>query len=245
MQNASDSRHSAGEDPAHVPEGAVAPAANVRRTIDRWLLVGVGAAGLFITLTIVLVTGMSRRPVESAAAPQTVAARSTPAVPAALVEPTVLPAWAGRRQPVWAADGTKTISFALDAIGDVSAGMSRERPQLVARCLSRRTDVYLVTGPLSFEPQSGSHTVRVRVDDEPEQAQQWLDSEASRELFAPDGPALTERLARAQRLRVGYTPFNARPVTAEFILEGFDQLAPLVARTCGRVDSPKAVRRDR
>jgi hypothetical protein len=52
-------------------------------------------------------------------------------------------------------------------------------------------------------------------------------------VFAPDGAQLTERLARAHRLRVGFTPFNSKPVTAEFIVVGFDELAPLVTRTCG------------
>jgi hypothetical protein len=153
------------------------------------------------------------------------------------VEPTLLPAWSGRRQAVWGYDGTKTITFALDAITDVTASTSRTRPQLVARCLSRMTEVYVVTGPLSFEPQTGRHTVRLQVDDDPEQSQQWVDSDGSKELFAPDGVEMNNRLARAHRLRVGFTPFNAKPVTAEFIVEGFDQLAPLVARTCGRQPS--------
>jgi hypothetical protein len=138
---------------------------------------------------------------------------------------------------VWGSDGTKTIAFALDAITDVTASTSRTRPQLVARCLSRRTEVYVVTGPLNFASQTGSHTVRVQVDDDPEQSQQWVDSDGSKELFAPDGGEMSDRLARAHRLRVGFTPFNAKPVTAEFIVEGFDQLAPLVARTCGRQPS--------
>jgi hypothetical protein len=130
----------------------------------------------------------------------------------------------------------------LDAITDVTASTSRTRPQLVARCLSRMTEVYVVTGPLSFEPQTGRHTVRLQVDDDPEQSQQWVDSDGSKELFAPDGVEMSDRLARAHRLRVGFTPFNAKPVTAEFIVEGFDQLAPLVARTCGRRQPSAPVR---
>jgi hypothetical protein len=203
--------------------------------MGRWLLLGVGAAGVLVAVSIAIAAGsVSRTVAEPARTGQPTPVRLANSAPPLPVEPTLLPAWSGRRQAVWGYDGTKTITFALDAITDVTASTSRTRPQLVARCLARTTEVYLVTGPLSFEPQTGRHTVRLRVDDDPEQSQQWVDSDGSKELFAPDGVELINRLARASRLRVGFTPFNAKPVTAEFIVEGFDQLAPLVARTCGR-----------
>jgi hypothetical protein len=205
--------------------------------MTRWLMLGVGAAGLLVTLSIVIAArSLSRPVVESASAGQS-AVRSVNSAHAVAVEPTLLPTWSDRRQAVLGPDGTKTIAFALDAVTDVTASTSRTRPQLVARCLSRTIEVYVVTGPLSFGPQTGSHAVRIQVDDDPEQSQQWLDSDASKELFAPDGAEMSNRLARAHRLRVGFTPFNAKPVTAEFIVDGFDQLAPLLARTCGRKPS--------
>lgn len=227
------------------PDGTVAnapfiepPPMATRRLSSRWLLVGVGVAGLFITLSVAIAAGRLSRPgVGSVGVSQATLVPSPDPRPA-IVEQTLLPAWVGRRQSVWGPDGTKTVSFALDAISDVTASTSRTPPQLVARCLSRKTEVYIVTGPLSFERQTGSHTVHVQVDDDAAQSEQWVDSEGSHELFAPDAVALTDRLARAQRLRVGFTPFNARPVTAEFIVEGFDQLAPLLTRTCGRRPSP-------
>ena len=218
-----------------------APTANPRRGMTRWLLLGVSAAGALVTMSFVIASGVSRPGVEPASAGQAAPVRSANSAPPPTVEPTLLPAWSGRRQAVWGYDGTKTITFALDAITDVTA-TSRTRPQLVARCLSRTTEVYIVTGPLSFEPETGRHTVRIQVDDDPEQSQQWVDSDGSKELFAPDGVEMSNRLARAQRLRVGFTPFNAKPVTAEFIVEGFDQLAPLVARTCGRRQPSAPVR---
>ena len=206
--------------------------------MSRWMWLGVSAAGVLVTLSIVIAAvGVSPPVAEPASAAQSAPASPATSVPPVTVEPTLLPAWAGRRQAVWGYDGTKTITFALDAITDVTASTSRTRPQLIARCLSRTTEVYVVTGPLSFEPQTGKHTVRIRLDDDPEESQQWVDSDGSKELFAPDGVEMSNRLARAHRLRVGFTPFNAKPVTAEFIVEGFDQLAPLVARTCGRQPS--------
>jgi len=222
-------------------------AAKARRRMSRRLLIGACAA-LFVTLSVVIAAGRLSRPAAetvsvSQSAPPVSASQAAPVRspnpnPPATVETAARPTWVGRRRAGWGYDGTKTISFALDATTEVSVWASRARPQLVARCLARTTEVYLVTGPLSFEPQTGSHTVRVQVDDDPELSQQWLDSDGSRELFAPDGAALSERLARAHRLRLGFTPFKSKPVTAEFLVDGFDELGPLVARTCGRKPSP-------
>jgi hypothetical protein len=240
MQSCADGPQPAAGEGTHVEDAPVpnpppieVPAAVPPRS-SSLLLIGVSAFGLLSVLSVAIAAAMlSRRAVEPVSTVQTIPAPSRASDPPSTVEPTLLPTWVGRRQAVWGPDGTKTVSFALDAISDVTA-RSRTRPQLVARCLSRATEVYVVTGPLSFEQRTGSHTVRVQVDDEPAQSQQWVDSDGSRELFASDAVALSDRLARAHRLRIGFTPFNASPVTAEFIVEGFDQIAPLLARTCGR-----------
>jgi hypothetical protein len=131
----------------------------------------------------------------------------------------------------------------LQASNEVSVWMTRMRPLLVVRCLARTTEVFVLTGAASIETQTGMHTVRLQIDDEEGTLQQWVDSESRQELFAPNGVALTKRLAHARRVRFGYTPYNAAPVVADFVVEGFDKLAGLVANTCGwKFDStsPKA-----
>jgi len=144
------------------------------------------------------------------------------------------PTWIGRRRPTWARDGSKTISFELQADNEVRLWMQRAVPVLVARCLFHRTEVFVVTGSTSIESNPDRHTVRLQFDKDPEQVQQWLDSSSSQELFAPDGVALAQRLERATRLRFGFTPYNASPVVADFNVAGFHELAKLVATTCGR-----------
>ena len=253
QQAAIDGRQPPGEEPTTAPYGVPntrpieMSAAKARRRMSRRLLIGACAA-LFVTLSVVIAAGRLSRPAAEtvsvgqsappASASQAAPVRSPSPNPPATMETAARPTWVGRRRAGWGYDGTKTISFALDSTTEVSVWASRARPQLVARCLARTTEVYLVTGPLSFEPQTGSHTVRVQVDDDAERSQQWLESEGSRELFAPDGAALSEQLAGAHRLRLGFTPFKSKPVTAEFIVDGFDELGALVARTCGRKPSP-------
>ena len=151
------------------------------------------------------------------------------------------PKWVGSKRASWAHDGSKTIAFELQADNDVPVWMTRRMPVLVVRCLSRRTDVFVVTGSTSFESKANSHTVSVWFDDGAEMVQEWSGSESSQELFAPDGVAFARRLGRARTMRFGFTPFNASPVVASFHVGGFDQLVGLVATTCGwRVDNVDA-----
>jgi hypothetical protein len=175
---------------------------------------------------------------------RTIVQRPRPA-PIEITEPAPPPTWEGRRQPAWARDGSRTISFELRAKSDVPVWMTRVRPALVVRCLSHATDVFVETGSAaSIEPQDGTHTVRLQIDDGPVEVQHWSDSVSQQELFAPDGVLLARRLARAHQLRFGFTPYNAKPVVAEFVVEGFDELAPLVGRTCGwSLDHTPAARR--
>jgi hypothetical protein len=112
--------------------------------------------------------------------------------------------------------------------------MSRARPVLVVRCLSRATQVFVAIGTsANFEEDAYRRTIRLQWDDGAETTQQWETSESGQELFAPDSVALVGQLAHAQRLRFGFTPFNAQPATVEFVVGGFEPLGKLVASTCG------------
>jgi hypothetical protein len=190
--------------------------------------------GSVVVCVMALIVIQSLRP---AASPQPIATpRSTPAPVAAapVVESAPAPTWDGNRQATWANDGSRTISFELKATHDVNVWMSRVRPVLVVRCLYRTTEVFVATkSAASIEGQSGSHTVRLQIDDDAELVQQWTDSVSSQELFAPNSVALARRLASAERLRFSFTPYNASPVNAEFSVQGFDKLAALVGNTCG------------
>lgn len=165
----------------------------------------------------------------------------TPSPPVPEVESTPPPTWTGSRRADWADDGSKTIDFTLAATHDVPVWMSWARPTLTVRCLSRQTEVFVALDTsTSFEEDADRRTVQVQWDDGPVSTQRWGVSQSGKELFAPDGVALVRRMARARSLRFGFSPFNASPVTAEFGVQGFDDLAVLVARTCGwRLEGPQ------
>jgi hypothetical protein len=161
-------------------------------------------------------------------------AAAAPAPTAPVVDEGPVPTWSGSKRASWASDGSKTIAFTLAATHDLPVWMNRARPALIVRCLYRATEAFVVLETsTSFEDDANLRTVRVQWDDEEQSVQQWTVSETARELFAPDGVAFVRQLAHARRLRFGFSPFNAEPVTAEFAVEGFDALAGLVANSCG------------
>jgi hypothetical protein len=212
-----------------------ASAVSARPDAARMTLMIVGAAGALTGVAFVLALGWLRgeAPVQTAAA--AAPATTAPVAPATpVMEPTPAPVWTGERKAAWANDGSKTIAFELRALRDAPAWMTSVRPVLVVQCLSRQTHTFVALGTsASFESDAFHRTVSVQWDDEPGVAQQWQASESGQELFAPDGVAFTRKLTTATRLRFGFTPFNAQPVTADFVVDGFDTLAPLVATTCG------------
>ena len=196
----------------------------------------VGGVGVLACVTAMIVL-QSLQPAASPS-PQPVAAprpaSPAPVAAAPVMESAPAPTWVGARRTTWANDGSKTISFELKATSDVNVWMSRVRPLLVVRCLYRTTEVFVaINSAASIEGQSGSHTVRLHIDDDAELVQQWTDSMSGQELFAPNSVALARRLASAQRLRFSFTPYNAKPATAEFAVQGFEKLAALVGSTCG------------
>jgi hypothetical protein len=202
-----------------------------RETTGRWWLAVVGLATVLGGITMILVLGwLNAQPAAEAAS----AAHAAPSAPKVIVESAPPPKWAGRRQATWARDGSKTIAFELQAANEVTLWMQRSRPLLVVRCVSRATEVFVAIGSAaSIEGQAGNHTVRVKIDNDPELVQQWSDSESGQELFAPDSVALARRLADAQQMQFSFTPYNAGAATASFAVEGAGELVGLVANTCG------------
>jgi hypothetical protein len=219
--------------------GTAASAVSAQPGVTRLTVMIVGAAGAIAGIVLVLTLSSLRGdpPLQtaSAASPAAAPARTSPPAPApTVVESGPVPTWTGQRNAAWANDGSKTITFELKAVRDVPAWASRVRPVLAVRCLSRATNTFVVLGTSAkFEDDDFRRTIRVQWDDGPETVQQWEISNSAHELFAPDGVAFVRQLAKANRLRFGFTPFNAPPVTAEFAVQGFDQLASLVAKTCG------------
>jgi Type VI secretion system VasI, EvfG, VC_A0118 len=216
--------------PATVPPRDAVPAGQKKS----WSLALAGGAGVLACVT-AMVALQSLQPAASPQPVETIEPSLTKPVAAApVVESGPVPAWGGNQKATWANDGSKTISFELQATRDVNVWMSRVRPLLVVRCLYRTTEVFVaIQSAASIEGQSGSHTVQLHIDGDPELVQQWTDSTSGQELFAPNSVALVRRLASAERLRFSFTPYNARPVTAEFSVQGFEKLAGLVGNTCG------------
>jgi len=124
----------------------------------------------------------------------------------------------------WATDGSRIVGVELPAENDVRVWMNHVRPVLAVRCLARRVEAFVITeAAASIESVPDQHTVQVSFDGQEASGQRWADSESKRELFAPDGAALADRLSRAHTMRFGFTPYGAQPVVAEFDVRGFER----------------------
>jgi hypothetical protein len=158
---------------------------------------------------------------------------SAPSVSGLRTAPPPASRWTRGRYNRYASDGTRTAAFELEAERAVPVWMKSVRPVLGVRCFSRNTEVFVVIDwPASVEPAAGRHTVRIGFDDGDAAAQAWFESDNGQALFAPDGVAMSRRLARARTMRFGFTPYNAPPVVAEFDVTGVDEVIESVARAC-------------
>jgi hypothetical protein len=134
----------------------------------------------------------------------------------------------GRTQP-------RAITFELVADKDVAVWQSLVRPVLIVRCQARATEVFVVTNSAaSIERDTRLHTVKLSFDDGNELAQMWEHSVDHEALFAPDGTALAQQIAKAKSMSFTFTPFNASPTLVTFSVAGFSgQLQPPARKACG------------
>lgn len=131
-------------------------------------------------------------------------------------------------------DDSKGVTYAVAAHAEVEVWLRSHRPTLLVRCRENETDVFMTTGGAATV-ESGDlegHTVRVRYDDGQAQNQRWTESTSNDSLFAPNAIAMARRIATAQTVRIGWTPFNASPVVATFDVRGFERHVREIGETC-------------
>jgi hypothetical protein len=145
----------------------------------------------------------------------------------------VTPKWSSN-PTAWVGGERHSAAFELAAINKVQVWMRQVRPMLVVRCRASVAEVFVFTdSPARMEPQDGNHSVRIRLDSNPEVAERWPDSAEHDALFAPDGGAFLRQLVRAQRLEFGFSPHNASPTAASFDVTGLIEHLAAAAKQCG------------
>jgi hypothetical protein len=187
-------------------------------------------AGLAVTGLALFSAGSSP---SSTAAATAAAPKPTPAARAPRAA-SATQKWSAQNSAFWVGKRRNSAAFELPAENTVAVWMRSVRPALVVRCMDRRAEVFVVTeSALKIEPQSDDHTVSIAFDDEAVASERWPDSEEHDALFARDGAAFANRLARSRTLQFGYTPHNAAPVVAQFNVAGLDAHLARAGRECG------------
>lgn len=146
--------------------------------------------------------------------------------------------WTTDSSEVWIARDRRAVAFEVRARHRVDVWMRTIHPALVVRCAAGQVEAFVFTDSAAkMEPDTPDHTVTFRFDQGPELTERWPDAEAHDALFAPDGAAFARRLTSARRLTFRFTPHNAQPVTAEFLVGGLEELMT-AARPCSTTRKP-------
>jgi hypothetical protein len=119
-------------------------------------------------------------------------------------------------------DDTRTVVLSLAAENKIQGWLATAVPQLLLRCQEGRTEMYVAVGmPATVElGEFQRHTVRIRYDDEAPISLITNESTDNKSLFFPDAMTSIRRMWTSHILLVGFTPFNASPVTVRFDVSG-------------------------
>jgi hypothetical protein len=224
----------------HEPPPVAAPApATVRASAGRRkaLVIALAVLGCGVMAFPMLIT---RGTSSSAVALSPVAGTSPPASaprasssPATGTPSSIVPKWNSDNRAYWLGTQRRGAAFELLADNVVSTWQGPSRPTLVVRCMSRKLETFVFTrSAMKIEPQPGK-MVTVSFDEEPARTERWFDSDDHVALFAPDGVAFVQRVARARSLAFGYTPHNSPSVVARFQVSGLHELIVPAAKECG------------
>lgn len=134
--------------------------------------------------------------------------------------------------PVWSAgwtvsvdknpmDDSTTAVARLEATDNVSVWTGSVRPVLLVRCKSHKTEVYM-DADTNFDVEygnSGSSHLVIRFDSQKAYKVNATQSTDGKAVFIPKPVGFAKKLLTSKQVLIGFTPFNAPPVIAQFDLE--------------------------
>ena len=111
---------------------------------------------------------------------------------------------------------------------------ARRHADAGVRCEKGNAEAFVYTQSAArMEPQDGDHTVQVAFDGASPASERWPDSAEHDALFARKPLEFTRQLTQSRTLQFGFTPHNAEPVVATFVVDGLEPLLASSARQCG------------
>lgn len=127
-------------------------------------------------------------------------------------------------------DDSKTVLLTLTA--DTGATRLGEKVELVLRCKSRKTEVFIIWN--DYLGSGFSTDVTWRVGDSPATTAEWDISTSNESTFYPyDAIAFIGQLIGVSRLVAQVTPYNESPITAVFDLRGLANAVRPLREACG------------
>jgi hypothetical protein len=138
-------------------------------------------------------------------------------------------------------DGTREVSFVLDAQNEIDGFISKNRPSLGIRCAKHKPEVYIYVGE-PFETEYGelnATSVRVKFDDNTPVKQRWSESTNLEAAFAANPAKLTRQLTTSKKFLFEFTPFQKRETTVIFNVGDLKSKLESMADVCGLDEQPQ------
>lgn len=134
-------------------------------------------------------------------------------------------------------DDSQTVLASLEADTESTIRLQGSLlPQLVVRCKRGDLEIYAITGTgAEKDGKDGKSTVTLRYDKQTAVDVRMDQSAEGDALFWPDAAANAKLMLGAERLRVAFTPTNAKPAFLQFDLRGFALVHQQLAEACPNV----------
>jgi type VI secretion system protein VasI len=124
------------------------------------------------------------------------------------------------------------VILSLDAENQIHTQYAFQRivPSLYIRCKDRKTEAYINWGTYL-----GLNTtqVTVRIDKQRKSIQTWGLSTDNKATFSPSGYSFAKKLLKHNKLIASTTPYGDNPVIAIFNIDGFENAAKKLRKSCG------------
>lgn len=195
-----------------------------------------GCGGLILLFVILGIIGSQLKP---PVATQTATTETPPETTSSLNEPSAptppsMGKWiAGTTESEF--DNSKGATAALEADNTIEGWPGQtQRPTLILRCQENKTELILRT-ELNAAVEPGNlqaATLRIRLDDKPAFQTNSGQSTDSKAYFIRNPVAVAKQVEGAQRMLIGFTPFNSNPATIEFTTDGAKEAFKQVRAAC-------------
>ena len=129
-------------------------------------------------------------------------------------------------------DDSQEVIASAESDDYVKGRLQITHPKLNVQCSEHQLSVWF-NPELSAQPEYGTNRFTLRIRFDQDAATKISASQATdQQSLNLGGAAFIQKLGKAKRLAVGFTPFSSNPATASFDLVGLHSFLPALRQAC-------------